>query len=219
MVDVKLFGCYVMFDVDYIGGVLVVMKVLLDVGLLYGDCLMVIGYIMVENLVVIILLDLDGKVLCVLVNLIYLSGGIIILYGLLVFEGVVVKIVGFDFDVFEGIVRVFDGECVVLDVFEDGIIIVGDVVVIWYEGFKGGFGMCEMFVIIGVIKGVGFGKDVLLLIDGWFFGGIIGLCVGYIVLEVVDGGLIVFLCNGDWIWFDVVGCVFDVLVDLVEFVF
>jgi len=153
-------------------------------------------------------------VLWVMSDLIYCMGGLMILYGLLVFEGVVVKSVGFDEDVFEGIVRVFDGECVVMDVVESGVLGVGDVCVICYEGFKGGLGMCEMLVVIGVIKGVGFGKDVFLFIDGCFSGGIMGLCVGYVVLEVVDGGLIVFVCDGDWICFDVVVGWFDLFVEL-----
>lgn len=217
LADVKPFGRHVMSDVDHIGGVPVVMKALLDAGLLHGDCLTVTGHTMAENLAAITPPDPDGKVLRALANPIHPSGGITILHGSLAPEGAVVKTAGFDSDVFEGTARVFDGERAALDALEDGTITVGDAVVIRYEGPKGGPGMREMLAITGAIKGAGLGKDVLLLTDGRFSGGTTGLCVGHIAPEAVDGGPIALLRNGDRIRLDVVGRVLDVLADPAEF--
>lgn len=217
LADVKPFGRHVMSDVDHIGGVPVVMKALLDAGLLHGDCLTVTGHTMAENLAAITPPDPDGKVLRALANPIHPSGGITILQGSLAPEGAVVKTAGFDSDVFEGTARVFDGERAALDALEDGTITVGDAVVIRYEGPKGGPGMREMLAITGAIKGAGLGKDVLLLTDGRFSGGTTGLCVGHIAPEAVDGGPIALLRNGDRIRLDVAGRVLDVLADPAEF--
>lgn len=217
LADVKPFGRHVMSDVDHIGGVPVVMKALLDAGLLHADCLTVTGHTMAENLAAITPPDPDGKVLRALANPIHPSGGITILHGSLAPEGAVVKTAGFDSDVFEGTARVFDGERAALDALEDGTITVGDAVVIRYEGPKGGPGMREMLAITGAIKGAGLGKDVLLLTDGRFSGGTTGLCVGHIAPEAVDGGPIALLRNGDRIRLDVAGRVLDVLADPAEF--
>lgn len=217
LADVKPFGRHVMSDVDHIGGVPVVMKALLDAGLLHGDCLTVTGHTMAENLAAITPPDPDGKVLRALANPIHPSGGITILHGSLAPEGAVVKTAGFDSDVFEGTARVFDGERAALDALEDGTITVGDAVVIRYEGPKGGPGMREMLAITGAIKGAGLGRDVLLLTDGRFSGGTTGLCVGHIAPEAVDGGPIALLRNGDRIRLDVAGRVLDVLADPAEF--
>lgn len=217
LADVKPFGRHVMSDVDHIGGVPVVMKALLDAGLLHGDCLTVTGHTMAENLAAITPPDPDGKVLRALANPIHPSGGITILHGSLAPEGAVVKTAGFDSDVFEGTARVFDGERAALDALEDGTITVGDAVVIRYEGPKGGPGMREMLAITGAIKGAGLGKDVLLLTDGRFSGGTTGLCVGHIAPEAVDGGPIALLRNGDRIRLDVAGRVLDVFADPAEF--
>lgn len=217
LADVKPFGRHVMSDVDHIGGVPVVMKALLDAGLLHGDCLTVTGHTMAENLAAITPPDPDGKVLRALANPIHPSGGITILHGSLAPEGAVVKTAGLDSDVFEGTARVFDGERAALDALEDGTITVGDAVVIRYEGPKGGPGMREMLAITGAIKGAGLGKDVLLLTDGRFSGGTTGLCVGHIAPEAVDGGPIALLRNGDRIRLDVAGRVLDVLADPAEF--
>ncbi|MFV3682094.1 dihydroxy-acid dehydratase [Mycobacterium tuberculosis] len=217
LADVKPFGRHVMSDVDHIGGVPVVMKALLDAGLLHGDCLTVTGHTMAKNLAAITPPDPDGKVLRALANPIHPSGGITILHGSLAPEGAVVKTAGFDSDVFEGTARVFDGERAALDALEDGTITVGDAVVIRYEGPKGGPGMREMLAITGAIKGAGLGKDVLLLTDGRFSGGTTGLCVGHIAPEAVDGGPIALLRNGDRIRLDVAGRVLDVLADPAEF--
>ena len=203
LADVKPFGRHVMFDVDHIGGVPVVMKALLDAGLLHGDCLTVTGQTMAENLAAIAPPDPDGKVLRALDNPIHPTGGITILRGSLAPDGAVVKTAGFDSDVFEGTARVFDGERAALDALEDGTITNGDAVVIRYEGPKGGPGMREMLAITGAIKGAGLGKDVLLLTDGRFSGGTTGLCVGHIAPEAVDAGPIAFLRDGDRIRLDV----------------
>jgi dihydroxy-acid dehydratase len=217
LADVKPFGKHVMFDVDRIGGVPVIMKALLDAGLLHGDCLTVTGRTMAENLAHIAPPDPDGKVLRALDNPIHPTGGITILHGSLAPEGAVVKSAGFDSDVFEGTARVFERERAALDALEDGTITHGDAVVIRYEGPKGGPGMREMLAITGAIKGAGLGKDVLLLTDGRFSGGTTGLCVGHVAPEAVDGGPIAFLRDGDRIRLDVASGTLDVLVDADEF--
>ena len=213
LADVKPFGRHVMKDVDEIGGVPVVMRALLDAGLLHGDCLTITGKTMAENLAHIAPPDPDGKVLRAMNNPIHPTGGITILHGSLAPEGAVVKSAGFDSDVFEGTARVFERERAALDALEDGTITHGDVVVIRYEGPKGGPGMREMLAITGAIKGAGLGKDVLLMTDGRFSGGTTGLCVGHIAPEAVDGGPIAFVRDGDRIRLDVANGTLDILVD------
>ncbi len=217
LANVKPFGQHVMTDVDHVGGVPVVMKALLDAGLLRGDCLTVTGQTVAENLATIAPPDPDGKVLRALDNPIHPTGGITILRGSLAPEGAVVKTAGFDSEVFEGTARVFNGERAALDALEDGTITKGDAVVIRYEGPKGGPGMREMLAITGAIKGAGLGKDVLLLTDGRFSGGTTGLCVGHVAPEAVDGGPIALLRDGDRIRLDVANRVLDVLADPAEF--
>ncbi|GEK22778.1 dihydroxy-acid dehydratase [Cellulomonas xylanilytica] len=214
--DLKPFGRYVMNDVDRIGGVPVVMKALLDAGLLHGDCLTVTGKTVAENLADVNPPDPDGKILRALDNPIHKTGGITILHGSLAPEGAVVKSAGFDSDVFEGTARVFERERAAMDALEDGTIVAGDVVVIRYEGPKGGPGMREMLAITGAIKGAGLGKDVLLLTDGRFSGGTTGLCVGHVAPEAVDGGPIAFIKDGDRIQLDVANGTLDVLVSAEE---
>ncbi|MGO1340487.1 MAG: dihydroxy-acid dehydratase [Cellulosimicrobium funkei] len=211
--DLKPFGRYVMNDVDRIGGVPVVMKALLDAGLLHGDALTVTGRTVAENLAEIDPPDPDGKILRALDDPIHHTGGITILHGSLAPEGAVVKSAGFDEDVFEGTARVFERERAALDALEDGTITDGDVVVIRYEGPKGGPGMREMLAITGAIKGAGLGKTVLLLTDGRFSGGTTGLCVGHVAPEAVDGGPIAFVRDGDPIRLDVANKTLDLLVD------
>ncbi|MFD7306664.1 dihydroxy-acid dehydratase [Promicromonospora sp. NPDC059942] len=214
--DLKPFGQYVMNDVDRIGGVPVVMKALLDAGLLHGDALTVTGRTMAENLADIAPPDPDGKILRAMDNPIHRTGGITILNGSLAPGGAVVKSAGFDSDVFEGTARVFERERGALDALEDGTIQAGDVVVIRYEGPKGGPGMREMLAITGAIKGAGLGKDVLLITDGRFSGGTTGLCVGHIAPEAVDAGPIAFVRGGDRIRLDVASKTLDLLVDPAE---
>ncbi len=209
LADVKPFGQYVMTDIDRVGGVPVVMKTLLDAGLVDGDCLTVTGKTVAENLEGINPPDPDGKVLRALQTPIHRTGGISILTGSLAPEGAVVKSAGFDSDVFTGTARVFDGERAAMDAVEQGLLQKDDVVVIRYEGPKGGPGMREMLAVTGAIKGAGLGKDVLLLTDGRFSGGTTGLCVGHVAPEAVDGGPIAFVRDGDTITLDVANGTLD----------
>jgi len=214
--DLKPFGRFVMNDVDKIGGIPVVMKALLDAGLMNGDCLTVTGKTMAENLADLNPQHVDGDVLRNFDKPIHATGGITVLHGSLAPEGAVVKSAGFDDSTFTGTARVFDGERAALDALADGAIKAGDVVVIRYEGPKGGPGMREMLAITGAIKGAGLGKDVLLITDGRFSGGTTGLCVGHIAPEAVDGGPIAFLRDGDQITLDVAGHSLDVAVSEAE---
>jgi dihydroxy-acid dehydratase len=211
--DLKPFGRFVMNDVDKIGGIPVVMKALLDAGLMHGDCLTVTGKTMRENLDELAPAGLDGEVLRALDKPIHKTGGLTILKGSLAPEGAVVKSAGFDDSTFTGTARVFDGERAAMDSLEQGQITAGDVVVIRYEGPKGGPGMREMLAITGAIKGAGLGKDVLLITDGRFSGGTTGLCVGHMAPEAVDGGPIAFVRDGDQITLDVAGKTLDVAIE------
>jgi dihydroxy-acid dehydratase len=211
--DLKPFGKYVMNDVDRHGGVPVVMKALLDAGLLHGDCLTVTGKTVAENLAEINPPAPDGEVMRTLDNPIHATGGITILKGSFAPEGAVVKTAGFDADVFEGPARVFERERAAMDALTEGKITAGDVVIIRYEGPKGGPGMREMLAITAAIKGAGLGKDVLLLTDGRFSGGTTGLCIGHIAPEAVDAGPIAFVRDGDLIRVDIAARSLDLLVD------
>jgi dihydroxy-acid dehydratase len=213
LADVKPFGRYVMTDVDRIGGVPVVMRALLDAGLLHGGALTVTGRTMAENLADIAPPDIDGKVIRAMAEPIHRTGGITVLSGSFAPDGAVVKSAGFDDDVFEGTARVFERERAALDALADGTITAGDVVVIRYEGPKGGPGMREMLAITGAIKGAGLGKDVLLVTDGRFSGGTTGLCVGHVAPEAVDAGPIAFVADGDRIRLNVKHGTLDLLVD------
>lgn len=216
LADLKPYGRFVMNDVDHVGGIQVVMKILLDEGLLDGDCRTVSGRTVGENLEALKPLPADGTVLRPASAPIAPTGGITILHGSLAPEGAVVKSAGFEADVFEGTARVFDREQQALDALTDGTIDHGDVVVIRYEGPKGGPGMREMLAITGAIKGAGLGKDVLLMTDGRFSGGTSGLCVGHIAPEAVDGGPIALVEDGDRIRLDVGEGGLDLLVEPAE---
>jgi dihydroxy-acid dehydratase len=213
LADVKPFGRYVMTDIDRIGGVPVVMKALLDAGLLHGDALTVTGKTLAENLAEISPPDPDGAIIHAMDNPIHRTGGLTILRGSLAPEGAVVKSAGFDEDVFEGTARVFDGEQGAMDAVTHGTLQAGDVVVIRYEGPRGGPGMREMLAVTGAIKGAGLGKDVLLLTDGRFSGGTTGLCVGHVAPEAANGGPIALVNDGDRIRLDLAGRTLDLLVD------
>ena len=211
--DVKPFGNYVMNDVDRYGGLPVLMKALLDEGLLHGDALTITGKTMAENLAELNPPGLDGKVLRSLDNPFHEMGGITILHGSLAPEGAVVKTAGFDSTVFEGPARVFEREREAMDALAEGRIGKGDIVLIRYEGPKGGPGMREMLAITARIKGAGLGKDVLLLTDGRFSGGTTGLCIGHVAPEAVDAGPIAFVRDGDLIRVDIPSRTLDLLVD------
>ncbi|PZF53363.1 dihydroxy-acid dehydratase [Curtobacterium sp. MCSS17_008] len=216
LADMKPFGKYVMVDVDRNGGIPVIMKALLEAGLLHGDVMTVTGKTLAENLAEIDPPELDGEVFRTLDNPIHETGGLTILKGTFAPEGAVVKTAGFDAAVFEGPARVFDRERAAMDALTEGRIQKGDVVVIRYEGPKGGPGMREMLAITAAIKGAGLGKDVLLLTDGRFSGGTTGLCIGHIAPEAVDAGPVAFVRDGDRIRVDIAARSLDLLVDEAE---
>ncbi|WP_062072533.1 dihydroxy-acid dehydratase [Demequina sediminicola] len=207
--DLKPFGQFVMNDVDRVGGVPAVMNTLLEADLMHGDVMTVTGKTLAENMEELKPAKIDGRVVRALNNPIHKTGGITILKGTLAPEGAVVKSAGFDTSVFEGTARVFDRERAALDALADGTIQAGDVVVIRYEGPKGGPGMREMLAITAAIKGAGLGKDVLLVTDGRFSGGTTGLCVGHMAPEAVDGGPVAFVKDGDKITLDVENATLD----------
>ncbi|HEY3091114.1 MAG TPA: dihydroxy-acid dehydratase [Jatrophihabitantaceae bacterium] len=213
LADVKPFGRYVMSDVDAIGGVPVVMKALLDAGLLSGDALTVTGRTIAENLHDIAPPDPDGKIIHAMNDPIHRTGGLTILRGSLASEGAVVKSAGLEAETFEGAARVFDREQAAMDALAAGTLSAGDVVVIRYEGPKGGPGMREMLQITSAIKGAGLGKDVLLLTDGRFSGGTTGPCVGHVAPEAAVGGPIALVRDGDRIRLDLAARTLDLLVD------
>lgn len=214
--DLKPFGKFVMTDLDRVGGIPVVLKILLDAGYLHGDVLTVTGKTMAENLADINPPFPDGVVLHSAERPLSKDVGITILGGSLAPEGAVCKTAGIGIDSFEGPARVFDREQLAMDAVENGTVKAGDVVVIRYEGPKGGPGMREMLMVTGAIKGAGLGKSTLLLTDGRFSGGSTGLCVGHISPEAVDGGPIAFIKDGDIVRIDTVKRTLDLLVDPAE---
>jgi dihydroxy-acid dehydratase len=216
--DTKPGGKYHMSDMHRIGGVPVVLKHLLDAGLLHGDVLTCTGKTMAENLADINPPQPDGDVVHPLSDPIHAEGGINILTGSLAPKGSVVKVAGLTKDQmqFEGPARVFDGEDGAMDAIMTGNINHGDVIVIRYEGPKGGPGMREMLAITGALKGAGMGSTVALITDGRFSGGTWGFCIGHVAPEAVDGGPIAFVNEGDVIRIDVPSKALDVLVDAAE---
>ena len=214
--DLKPFGRFVMSDVDRVGGIPVVLKILLDAGYLHGDTLTVTGKTMAENLADINPPLADGDVLRGIDRPLSTDVGITILGGSLTPEGAVCKTAGIGITSFEGPARVFEREQSAMDALENGTIQAGDVVVIRYEGPKGGPGMREMLMITGAIKGAGLGKSTLLLTDGRFSGGSTGLCVGHVSPEAVDGGPIAFIKDGDLVRIDITNRTLDLLVDPAE---
>ena len=207
--DMKPFGEYVMTDLDRIGGVPVVMQALLDEGLIHGDALTVTGKTVAENLADLQPKKLDGDVLRTMDNPIHATGGLTVLHGSMAPEGAVVKSAGFDAEVFEGTARVFEREQQAMDALAADELKAGDVVVIRYEGPKGGPGMREMLAITGAIKGAGLGSDVLLITDGRFSGGTTGLCIGHIAPEAAVGGPIGLVEDGDIIRVDIANRTID----------
>jgi dihydroxy-acid dehydratase len=214
--DMKPHGQYHMVDLDAVGGVPAVMKELLDAGLLHGDCLTVTGRTIAENLADLAPPAPDGAVVHRLADPIHADGGLAILTGSLAPNGAVVKVAGIDYSRFEGPARVFDGEQGALDAVLAGKIEPGSVVVIRYEGPKGGPGMREMLAVTGAMKGAGRGADCALLTDGRFSGGTHGFCIGHVAPEAVDGGPIAFVRDGDRIVIDVDARTIDLIVDAAE---
>jgi dihydroxy-acid dehydratase len=213
LADTKPHGKYHMSDLDRIGGVPVVMKELLDAGLLHGDCLTVTGRTLAENLETLAPPAPDGDVVHVLGEPINAQGGIAVLTGSLAPKGAVVKVAGIDHLTFDGTARVFDGEDLAMEAILAGSIEPNTVVVIRYEGPKGGPGMREMLAVTGAMKGVGRGGDCALVTDGRFSGGTHGFCIGHVAPEAVDGGPIGLVADGDRIVVDVVNHTIDLLVD------
>ncbi len=205
-----------MSDLDRIGGVPVVMRELLDAGLLDGECLTVTGKTVAENLEALHPPAPDGSVVHPMGDPIHLQGGIAVLSGSLAPNGAVVKVAGIDQLTFDGPARVFDGEDRAMEAILGGSIEPGTVLVIRYEGPKGGPGMREMLAITGAMKGVGRGGDCALVTDGRFSGGTHGFCIGHVAPEAVDGGPIGLVADGDRIVVDVEAHRIDLLVDDAE---
>ena len=214
--DTKPHGRYHMVDVDRVGGVPVVLRALLEAGLLHGHCLTVTGRTMAENLDELDPTAPDGDVIHPVSTPIHADGGIAVLAGSLAPKGAVVKVAGIDIERFEGPARVFDGEQGALDAVLAGHIEPGCVIVIRYEGPKGGPGMREMLALTGAMKGTGRGSDCALLTDGRFSGGTHGFCIGHVAPEAVDGGPIAFVRDGDRVVIDVPARTIDLLVDDAE---
>ncbi len=216
LADTKPAGKYHMFDVDRIGGVPVVMRELLEAGLLHGECVTVTGKTVAENLGALDPPAPDGDVIHRLDQPIHAQGGIAVLRGSLAPKGAVVKVAGIDTLQFEGTARVFDGEPAAMDAILAGSIEPETVVVIRYEGPKGGPGMREMLAVTGAMKGAGRGGDCALVTDGRFSGGTHGFCIGHVAPEAVDGGPIALVRDGDRIAIDVEAHTIDLLVDQAE---
>ncbi len=200
--DMKPHGKFHMVDLDRVGGVPVVLKMLLDAGLLHGDCLTVTGKTMAENLATIDPPAPDGVVVHPLDRPIHDRGGIVILRGSLAPKGAVVKIAGTELSRFDGVARVFDGEDGAMEAIVSGSVQPGTVLVIRYEGPKGGPGMREMLAVTGALAGAGRGGDCALVTDGRFSGGTRGFCVGHVAPEATDGGPIALVRDGDRIVID-----------------
>jgi dihydroxy-acid dehydratase len=216
--DMKPGGKFHMSDLDRVGGVPVVMKHLLDAGLLDGDVLTVTGKTMAENLAELDPPGPDGVVVHPLDAPLHTEGGIVVLRGSLAPGGSVVKVAGLSHDQlsFQGPARVFDGEQGALDTILAGAIEPGTVLVIRYEGPKGGPGMREMLAVTGALKGAGRGADCALITDGRFSGGTWGFCIGHVAPEAVDGGPIAFVQDGDIVVIDVHQKRLDLLVGDLE---
>ena len=212
LADTKPHGNYHMADIDRIGGIPVVMRMLLEEGLFHGDEVTVTGRTMAENLAALDPPAPDGEVVHRFADPIHDIGGIAVLTGSLAPSGAVVKVAGIDTDHFEGPARVFDGEDAAMEMVLSGRIDPGDIVVIRYEGPKGGPGMREMLAITGAMKGAGRGADAALVTDGRFSGGTHGFCVGHVAPEASDGGPIGLVAEGDRIRIDVRSHRIDLLV-------
>ena len=216
LADVKPFGRFVMNDIDRIGGVPVVMRELLEAGLLHGDALTVTGKTLAENLDELSPPAPDGVVLHTVASPIHATGGLLVLKGSFAPQGAVIKAASVDEPLFEGTAKVFDDEKDAMAAVTQGHIVAGDVVVIRYEGPRGGPGMREMLAVTAAIKGAGLGKDVMLVTDGRFSGATAGFCIGHVAPEAPDGGPIAFVRDGDRIRLDMTSRTLDLLVDAAE---
>lgn len=202
LADLKPSGKYLMEDVHAVGGIPAVLKYLLKKGMLHGDCMTITGKTIAENLLDVADLKEGQDVIKSIENPIKISGHLRMLYGNLATEGSVAKITGKEGLQFVGKAKVFDGEYEANDGIRDGLVEKGDVVVIRYEGPKGGPGMPEMLKPTAAIIGAGLGQDVALITDGRFSGGTHGFVVGHITPEAQDGGNIALIKDGDLITID-----------------
>jgi dihydroxy-acid dehydratase len=216
LVDVRPAGRFVMSDVDRVGGVQVVMRELLDAGLLHGDCMTVTGKSIAENLAAMDVAEPDGEVVHPPSDPIHPWGGLAILRGNLAPDGAVIKIAGAAATSFEGTARCFDSEQDAFEAVTGGAISPGDVIVIRYEGPKGSPGMPEMLAVTAAVAGSGLGKDVALITDGRFSGATKGYSVGHIAPEAFVGGPIALVHDGDRIRIDADARKIEVLVDDAE---
>jgi len=213
LVDVRPSGRFVMSDLDRVGGVPVVMRELLDAGLLHGDCLTVTGKTVAENLGAMEVPAPDGEVVRPLSSPLHAEGGTAILYGSLAPEGSVMKIAGAASLEFRGRARPFDSEQEAFEALTSGRIQAGDVIVIRYEGPKGSPGMPEMLAVTAAVAGAGLGADVALVTDGRFSGATKGYSVGHVSPEAFVGGPIALARDGDEILIDAANRRIDLLVD------
>ncbi|MTV25737.1 dihydroxy-acid dehydratase [Nitriliruptoraceae bacterium ZYF776] len=213
--DTKPGGRYFMSDLDRVGGVPVVLEALLDAGHLHGDALTITGRSLADEIAAMDVPAPDGEVVHPIDRPIHVDGGLAILKGSLAPEGAVVKVAGIppEQHEFEGPARVFDGEAAAMEAVLTGGIVDGDVIVIRYEGPKGGPGMREMLAVTAAVKGAGLGSTVALLTDGRFSGATHGFCIGHVAPEATDGGPIAFVRDGDRVRIDVPQRSIDVLVD------
>ena len=202
LADLKPSGKYLMEDVHRVGGIPAVMKYLLSKGILHGDCLTVTGKTIAENLAEVEDLQEGQDVIMPTETPIKASGHLRMLYGNLAPDGSVAKITGKEGLKYRGTAKVFEGEYAANDGIRDGKVNKGDVVVIRYEGPKGGPGMPEMLKPTAAIMGAGLGKDVALITDGRFSGGTHGFVVGHITPEAQEGGAIALVKDGDIITID-----------------
>ncbi len=213
LADFRPSGPYLMEDLHAIGGTPAVIRMLLEQGLLHGDCMTVTGATLGENVADIQPLQSGQKIVRNPDDPISTRGHLRILYGNLAEKGAVAKITGKEGETFEGPARVFDSEADANASIAAGAVKAGDVVVIRYEGPRGGPGMPEMLTPSSMIMGAGLGKDVALITDGRFSGGTHGFVVGHITPEAQDGGLIALLKDGDRIRIDAVNNTIDLDVD------
>jgi dihydroxy-acid dehydratase len=214
IVDIRPGGRFVMADVDRVGGLPVVLRELLEAGLLDGDALTVTGRTMAENLEGVG--EPDGEVVRRVATPIGAEGGLAVLRGSLAPDGSLVKIPGNPNLTFRGTAKVFDSEEDCFAAVTGGRVGQGDVLVIRYEGPRGGPGMREMLAVTGAIKGAGLGQDVLLITDGRFSGATYGACVGHVAPEAFVGGPIGLVTDGDPISIDVAARRLDLEVDPAE---
>jgi dihydroxy-acid dehydratase len=216
LVDVRPAGRFVMQDLDRVGGVPVVMKELLDAGLLHGDCITVTGRTIAENLADMDVPAPDGTVVHAFGAPIHAEGGTAVLFGSLAPEGSVMKTAGAATLRFEGTARAFDSEQGAFDALTRGEIKPGDVIVVRYEGPKGSPGMPEMLAVTAAVAGAGLGAEVALLTDGRFSGATKGYSVGHVAPEAFVGGPIALVRDGDRILIDAENRKLELLVDETE---